>query len=185
MTATATLINGIDTGALLRLVEDVKADHSRGIAKFHVTSTWKGGARSDTRVDGWELGGKKLAKDFTISIDEPRELLGSNQYANPQEYLLAAMNACIMASWVAACSVNGIELESLELESEGELDLRGFLAIDAKVKPGYDSIDLTVRIKGNGTEEQYRQIEEFVAKTSPNFYNLAHAVTLKPRLVVQ
>ncbi len=113
-TATAN-INGIDTGALQQLMEDIKADHSKGIARFRVTSAWKGGTRTDTRIEAWELGGRTLPKDFTISIDEPPELLGANEYANPQEYLMAAMNACIMATYVAACSVNGIELDRLEV----------------------------------------------------------------------
>ncbi len=182
---TTTHINGIDTGALEQLVEEIKADHAKGIARFRVRSAWKGGTRTDTRVEEWELGGEKLPKDFTISIDEPAQLLGSNEYANPQEYLMAAMNACIMATYVAACSVNGIELESLELETEGELDLRGFLAIDANVKPGYDNVDFTVRIKGNGTPEQFEDIHQFVQKTSPNFYNMANAITLNPTLVVE
>jgi uncharacterized OsmC-like protein len=185
MSTTTTTINGIDTAALEQLVEDVKADHRRGIARFVVTSAWKGGTRTDTRVLGWELGGEKLAKDFTISIDEPTQLLGQDEYANPQEYLMAAMNACIMATYVAACSVNGIELEHLELETTGELDLRGFLAIDASVRPGYDKIDLTVRIKGNGTPKQFEDIHQFVQRTSPNFYNVTNAVPVEPTLVVE
>ena len=34
---------------------------------------------------------------FAIDIDEPFEIGGGNAYANPQEYLLAAMNACMIA----------------------------------------------------------------------------------------
>ena len=185
-TATDTArLNGIDTAALGQLVEDIKADPGKGIARFTVTSAWKGGTRTDTRVDRWSLGGQELAKDFTISVDEPPELLGSNEYANPQEYLFAAMNACIMATYVAACSVNGIRLESLELETSGELDLRGFLAIDAKVPAGYEQIDFTVRIKGDGTQKQFEAVHAFVQQTSPNFFNMANAVRLEPTLVVE
>ncbi len=184
-TTTVRKINGIDTAALQKLVDEIKADPRRGIARFSVTSAWKGGTRSDTRVEGWELGGRRLPKSFTISVDEPTQLLGSNRHANPQEYLLAAMNSCLLATYVAACAVNGITLESLELEAGGELDLRGFLAIDSAVKPGYDKIDVTVRIKGDGTPEQFQQIHRFVLKTSPNFYNIAHAISLEPTLVVE
>jgi uncharacterized OsmC-like protein len=136
-------------------------------------------------VQGWKLGGKGLARNFTISIDEPPELLGRNKFANPQEYLMASMNACIMATYVAACAVNGITLESLEMETSGELDLRGFLAIDSSVKPGYDRIDFTVRIKGDGTQEQFEQIHRHVQKTSPNYFNLANEVPLRPTLIVE
>jgi len=184
-TTTTAVINGIDTDALKQTMETVKNDPSTGIARFDVTTAWKGGAQSETRVKGWELGGKRLPKDFTIRIDEPPELLGTNTAANPQEYLMAAMNACLMATYVAACSAQGIELESLEIESRGELDLRGFLGLDKNVKPGYDEIDYRVRIKGDGTPQQFSAVHEWVKKTSPNYWNMANAIRLNAELVIE
>lgn len=181
--ATQTMINGIDTHALGEMVEQIRQDPSKGIARFGVTTSWLGdGPASETRVSSWSLGGEDKPRGYTIRIDEPPELLGKAAHANPQEYLLAAMNACILATWVAACSVNGIALESLEVESEGELDLRGFLAIDARVPAGYETIDLTVRVKSDGTPEQYEEINRFVQQTSPNFYNMNKPIDLKTRV---
>jgi OsmC-like protein len=78
----------------------------------------------------------------------------------------------------------GINLDSVEIETEGELDLRGFLGIDENVKPGYDSIQYTVRLKGNGTPEQFQAVHQNVVKTSPNYFNIARPVTVKANLVV-
>ena len=78
-----------------------------------------------------------MPRQFTIDIDEPYELGGSNRHANPQEHLLAALNACMMVGYVAQCSLRGITLEKLEIESEGDIDLRGFLGLDPAVSPGY------------------------------------------------
>src|SRR5262245_26253475 len=77
------------------------------------------------------------------------ELLGQNGAPNPQELLMAAFNACIMVGYLATASVMGIRLDSVEIDTEGELGLRGFLGIDPNVKPGYDSIRYTVRLKGD------------------------------------
>jgi hypothetical protein len=55
-------------------------------------------------------------------------------------------------------------LSKVEIETSGQLDLRGFLGIDPNVKPGYDSIQYVVRIKGNGTAEQFQQIHQNVMK---------------------
>jgi len=181
----SSVINGIDTEALSGLVEEIRADPSRGIARFEVRTEWKGGARTDTHVEGWSLGGERKPKDFTIRIDEPEELLGTNQFANPQEYLFAAINACMMATFVAACSVNGIALESVVFETHGELDLRGFLAIDRRVPAGYEAVRYTIRVKGDGTKEQFDQVHEFMRQTSPNFYNLNRAIAIEPVLVVE
>ena len=98
---------------------------------------------------------------------------------------MAAMNACMLAGYVAGCSLKGIELESLTIETEGELDLRGFLGIDKTVKPGYDEIRYTVHIKGNGTTQQFEEIHDTVMATSPNFFNMANPIMLNPQLVVE
>jgi hypothetical protein len=98
---------------------------------------------------------------------------------------MAALNACITVGYVAGAAVNGITLSKLEIETTGQLDLRGFLGIDPDVKPGYDSIQYVVRIAGNGTPEQFRQIHENVIKTSPNYFNLSRPVRLDAKLQVE
>jgi hypothetical protein len=87
--------------------------------------------------------------------------------------------------YVAQCAVRGITLESLEIETGGEIDLRGFLGIDANIPRGYESLSYTVRIKGSGTKAQFAEIHEAVMATSPNFYNISKPVALKPTLVIE
>ena len=88
---------------------------------------------SETQVSGWTVGGQPQPQDFVIRIDEPQALLGGDAAPNPQEYLLAAMNACMLNTFVAACSLMGVTIESLEMECSGDIDLRGFLGIDTQV----------------------------------------------------
>jgi uncharacterized OsmC-like protein len=122
---------------------------------------------------------------FAIDADEPFELLGRNTAPNPQELLMAALNACMTVGYVAVAATIGVSLEKLQIETAGQLDLRGFLGIDASVPPGYETIRYVVRIKGNGTPEQFRQIHETVMKTSPNYFNLTRPVRLIAGLVVE
>ena len=178
-------VNGIDTDALKQAMGEISNDAAKGIAKFQVATHWKGGTRSETTVDKWALGGEQLPRNFTIASDEPPELLGDGSAANPQEILMSGLNACIMVGYVTGCAVKGIELESLSIETEGELDLRGFLGLDDSVKPGYDEIRLIVRIKGNGTSEQFQEIHETVKATSPNFFNISKPIAVKPELVIE
>ena len=53
------------------------------------------------------------------------------------------------------------------------------------MKPGYDSLRFTVRIAGDGTPEQFREIHEAVLKTSPNYFNVAQPIALEGDLVVE
>ena len=90
-----------------------------------------------------------------------------------------------MVGYVAQCAVHGITLESLEIQTDGEIDLRGFLGIDPAVPPGYENLSYTVRIKGSGTKDEFAKIDQAVMATSPNFYNMSRPVALKPTLVVE
>ena len=91
----------------------------------------------------------------------------------------------MMVGYAARCAVRGITLEKLEIETHGEIDLRGFLGIDATLPPGYGNLSYVVRIKGNGTREQFGEIHKAVMATSPNFYNVSRPVDLNPTLVVE
>ena len=51
---------------------------------------------------------------------------------------MAALNACLSVGYAASAAAMGIQLEKLEIETEGQLDLRGFLGLDSTVKPGYE-----------------------------------------------
>ena len=44
-------------------------------------------------------------------------------------------------------AVRGIELEEVESEYEGDIDLKGFLAISDKVRPGYEEIRVKFKVK--------------------------------------
>jgi uncharacterized OsmC-like protein len=184
MSTTTTLKNGIDTAALRETMAAVKADPRKGLAEFGAKTVWKHAFRSESVVDGWSLGGERLPKQFTISIDEPRELLGDDSSPNPQEYLQAAMNACMLNTFVAVCSMLDVTLESLEFESRGQLDLRGFLGLDSSVPAGYEEIHYTIRVKGDGTPEQYAKAHQAMMATSPNYYNMNRAIRMNSELIV-
>ena len=178
-------LNGIDTETLKQVMGQVSKDPSAGKLKFQVTTTWKGTTKSETVVQGYEIGGQKVKRVHTFVIDEPTELLGEDMAANPQEYLMGAMNACIINTYVIAAAMKGIKLEKVEMETEGELDLRGFLGMDKNVIPGYKELNYKVRLKGNGTREQYEDVHKTVVATSPNYYNISNAIKLNTELIFE
>jgi uncharacterized OsmC-like protein len=180
-----TVVNGINVDDLLALIEGVRRDPAKGNTKWRVTTTWQGQARSRAEIESFDIGGENVPRRFSIDIDEPLQLGGSNVFANPQEHLIAALNACMTVGYAAQCAVRGITLDSLAIETDGEIDLRGFLGIDPAMPRGYETLNYTVRIKGNGTKAQFAEIHDAVMATSPNYYNMAQPVALKPTLVVE
>jgi uncharacterized OsmC-like protein len=181
---TRNVVNGLDLNALNEVVGAVQADPSAALVRFAVSTRWTGQTTSTTTVKGYELGGEHIARSFEIAADEPLELLGTNTAPNPQELLMAAVNACMTVGYVAGASLHGITLDRLEIETTGQLDLRGFLGLDDAVPPGYEEIDYTVTIAGNGTPEQFEEIHRTVMQTSPNYFNLARPVRMNGRLTL-
>ena len=177
-------VNGLDLQALAEEVEAIEKDPSKGLVTFDVTTRWKGQTRSETTVDGYTLGGERFVRSHTIVADEPYELLGADSAPNPQELLMAAFNACITVGYVAGAALKGINLESLEIKTRGQLDLRGFLGLSDAVPPGYENIDYVVSIKGDGSPEDFAEIHETVMKTSPNYFNMSRPIKMNGSLNV-
>ena len=183
--SSSNIVNGINLGDLFALIQGVKQEPAAAMTNWRVTTTWHGQTHSRSQVEGFGIGGQKVPRRFSIDIDEPCELGGSNAFANPQEHLLAALNACMTVGYVAQCAVRGITIEKLEIETEGDIDLRGFLGIDPGVPPGYENLRYVVRIKGSGSREEFVEIHQAVMATSPNFYNVSQRIALQPTLVVE
>ena len=178
-------VNGIDLGALAEVVREIERDPRKGMVGFRVHTAWRGQTRSRSTVESYTIGGQDVVRHFEIDVDEPHELLGQNSAPNPQELLMTALNACITVGYVAGAAVKGVTLEKVEIDTAGELDLRGFLGIDAGVSAGYETLRYTVRLKGDGTPEQYREIHEAVIRTSPNYFNMSRPIRIEAKLEVE
>ena len=166
------------------LIDDVKREpaKARRTGMSSRPGTARRGAAQKLRVMSGRRAGVTPVLDRHRRAPRARRI---DHFANPQEHLIAALNACMIVGYVAQCAVRGITLESLSIETDGDIDLRGFLGIDPAVPPGYETLSYTVRIKGRGTEEQFAEVHEAVMATSPNFYNLSRPVALEPVLIVE
>jgi uncharacterized OsmC-like protein len=177
-------VNGLDLDALGEVVDAIEKDSRQGKVGFEVATRWTGQTRSESVVTGFTMGGERIERSHKIVADEPCELLGRDSAPNPQELLMSAFNACIMVGYVAGASLKGINLESVEINTRGQLDLRGFLGLDEAVAPGYEQIDYEVLIKGDGTPAEFEEIHQAVMKTSPNYFNMSRPIRMNGSLRV-
>ena len=74
-------------------------------------------------------------RDFApLDIDEPLALGGTDQGPNPVEVILAALGSCQEITYRAYATALNIPLDGVSVKLEGDLDLRGFLAVDDTVR---------------------------------------------------
>lgn len=173
------LPNGIDVQALAQFSQAVAEVPARGVVSFGVETRWLGGTHSVAKATTMILGDTAVPRRFEIAADEPESLLGRDTAANPQELLLAAMNACMTVGYIANAAAMGIIVRDFRIAARGSLDLRGFLGIDPEINPGYDEIEYDVTIDSDASEEAIDRLHRMVQATSPNFHNMARAIRMK------
>lgn len=177
------MINGISVSGLSEFENETREQAVEGRARYEVKLDWQTGTRAHARAGTMELGPHRLSRRVEWTVDEPRQLLGHNHGPNPQELLLSALGSCMMVAYVVGASTMGIRLDSLSIEVHGEIDLRGFLGLPGVPVP-FQGIETTVRVDGEGTQEQFEELHRLAQQHSPNRMTLAEGVPLRSTLVV-
>ncbi|MEN0055217.1 MAG: OsmC family protein [Mucilaginibacter sp.] len=172
------MLNGINLEGLNAYSQLITEKPDEAISTYGVTAKWLGGVKTMIHTHNQNVGTKEAVKDFNFTIDEPEELLGSNSFPTPQDYLLGGLAGCMMLGFVVGASAKGIALQSVELRINGNLNLRGFLNIDSSAPVGFDQIEFNYAVKGSGTQDDYDEIIKHVQQFSPNYRTITDAVKI-------
>jgi uncharacterized OsmC-like protein len=170
MSTTQTRRNGVDVDRLLGTISAVERDPSLARFTFRAETDWVGGGRSRTSIRGFYGAGQEDAsreEPFVLEGDEPPVLLGSNRAPNAVEAVLHALTSCLTVGFVYNAAVRGIEVEALELDVEGDLDLRPFLGLSDGLRPGFEGIEVRYRVRSGAPRERLAELCEYVQRTSP------------------
>lgn len=109
----------------------------------------------------------KVGSGHRFSVDEPEALGGGNSAANPVEYALASLGSCQAISYRVWAAQLGLELEKVEVEIEGDIDLRGFFGVDETVRPGLNAVRMRVRLTGPEPDARYEELAAAVDAHCP------------------
>lgn len=170
--------NNISVCALSEFVNEVKTSPEEAEASYGVRLAWQSGARSSAEASPMKIGPHTVSRNFSWSIDEPRQLLGSNHAPNPQEYLLSGFGACMMMAFVSGATAKGIQLEHLSINVEGDLDLHGFLGMESNAPVGFSAIRYRIDVRGDASPETFEALRQQAESHSPNAMTLANPVEL-------
>lgn len=122
------------------------------------------------------------SRTHTFTLDEPKELGGTDIGMNPVEALLGALGACKCIVARAFASKHKIKLNDIVVECSGVLDPDGFLGKNPEAKIGFSSIHTVFRIDADNTREELEQFIEFVDATCPVQDTLTKPATMSHEL---
>ncbi|MEE8575283.1 MAG: OsmC family protein [Thermodesulfobacteriota bacterium] len=171
-------VNGVDVDKVHISINAIEENPNLAKFKFHLSNRWISGGRSHSTVSDFYGAGKNNfhLKPFEINSDEPAILAGSDTAANPVEQLLNSLAACLTTSLIYHAALTGIEIEELESELEGDIDVRGFLGLSDKVSKGYEDIHVKFKVKTD--EENLEKLRGFT-KYSPVFGVITNETPVK------
>jgi len=162
------LLNDVNIDAVIGLAGKIQEAPDVAATKWSVEVDWKGGFRSEATI-----------REFTpILSDEPGQLGGTDSGPNPVEQILAAYGNCLAVGYAANATVAGIEIKSLSIALEGNLDLHTFLGL-REGNAGYDDITVKVNIDADASPEALQALHDKVSSTSPVGHTLGRAIPIK------
>jgi uncharacterized OsmC-like protein len=165
------ITNGVNVDDLTKTIQAVKAQPEIAKFKFNVSNCWLGGAHNRSTVNGFRgaMQDNEHTSRFVMDAGEHPVLLGNDEGANPVEFLLHALAACVTTSIVYHAAAPGI------------LDLRGFLGIDPNVRNGYERIRMTMKIMTNASDLQWAKLAAIGPAFSPVFDSVTKGVPVDLR----
>lgn len=174
---------GIDTGRIVELATHMTQDEQFGKFRFRVANRWIDGSRSRTSIKDFHAGGDERterASALTVDSDQPTYLAGENTAPNAVEHYLNALSSCLSTTLVAHASMQGIEMEALDIAAEGRMDARGFFGVSETVRRGYDQVTVHIRARTTANAETLRQLVNY----SPVYEMVSRAVPVEISIAV-
>lgn len=172
------VVNGVDVAALMETISEVKKNPEIAAFKFGGRNTWLGGDHNRSTIKAFYGACQEqraTGASFVIDNGEPHCLLGQDKGANPVEHLLSALMGCMTTTMAYHAASRGIEIEAIDTEAEGDIDLRGFLRLSETIRPGYQRIRVRMRVRSDAKPELLRELTTF----SPVFDVVSRSVPVE------
>jgi uncharacterized OsmC-like protein len=163
ITTTHTM-NGVNLEQLQASINAIQGEPGLAKFQFRAVNTWIQGGHNRSSIKEFYGVGKEdetRTEPFVLDADEPAVLLGEDHGANPVEFVLHALAACLTTSMVYHAAARGIKIDSVESRLEGDLDLRGFLGLSKEVRPGYQNLRVHFTVKSGAPADQLRELTKF------------------------
>lgn len=124
------------------------------------------------------------ARNFKIIVDEPQELGGSNQAANPVEYVLAAFAGCLNVMGHLIAKEMNFELRELAIEIEGSLNPNKLFGKSDNDRAGYKEITVVMKPDCDADPETLQKWMHAVEARCPVSDNIQNNTQVKVAVAV-
>ena len=121
---------------------------------------------------------KGTSRQFTFLVDEPNELGGEDLAANPVEYLLAAYAGCINVVINLIGKELDVQLNSIKINIDGDLDAARLLGHNSKERAGFQSLNVHIDFETNAPQERIDLLFNSLKQRCPVSDNLSNTTPI-------
>jgi uncharacterized OsmC-like protein len=179
-----TISSGVNAQVLGIVIESIKNQPEMAKVAFQVQTQWQSGDGFKITSTGknFQIGGQitERREAFTLASDFPDELGGMSKGPTVCKMCMASIASCISQTIVAYATMMGVQLDSIRIETEGDVDIRGFTSVSEKVRPGAQEFRINIHLESKtASKEQLEKLYELGKKFSPAMDTLTHGTTIK------
>jgi uncharacterized OsmC-like protein len=174
-------LNELNTQMLNTVFESMRNHPEMAKATFSVKSEWNGGFSVTSTSKGFRIGGQNIERntEYNAQYDFPDQLSGEGRGPTVCEYCMGSLAACLAQTIVAHATFRGIHIDSIDIDVDGDVDLRGFTGISNDVRPGAQQFRVNMNIKSNNaSKEQIKELYEIGKRFSPAFDTLTNGTSV-------
>lgn len=170
--------NNVDAEKMVGFAGQLKADPSKARKTQVIEGEWlltDGGPqfKSNIKFEGGEV---------TFESDNPTFMGGGGTLPGPMHYCFYGLAACYTGVFAAAATELGIQLDSLTIRVEADLNFGRVFEISDE--PIMEEIRVILQIASSATEQKLQEAERLALERCPVVYTLRNQIKLVPSLEV-
>ncbi len=158
------ITNGVNVTDLSKTIGTLGRHPELGAFQFRSKNSWINGGHNRSTIREFFGCGKEdetRSELFIFDADEPPILHGGDKGANPVEFVLHALGACMTTTMVYHAASRGIEIGAVSSELEGDIDVRGFMGLSDDVRKGYHDVRVKMRVQSNANPDQLAELAKY------------------------
>ena len=161
--------NGVNLEALVGARELLGQQPELGDFKWRVSSTWKWGTHCENTIEKFYGLGEEQGHhtSWTYDVDHPEQFAATDIGPTPVEYILVGLAGCITAGIASIATLREIQLKSVTAIIEADHDVRGTMAVDPDVRPGFSHVHVKYIVDADATQDEIEALVAQSQKRSP------------------
>ena len=162
------MFNGFDVEDLNNDIDMLKQNPTSCQIAQKMTAEWTGGMRSKITAGN---------KELFLNGDEEFSSMAATH---------ASLISCVLGTIAMHATIQGIDLEKILIESEGQFNIARLYTVDNEPGPGFQNFNYTVKIKAkNATPDQLTELLKLSETHSPVVDTLEKQVPIKLKFEIE